>query len=970
MTEFLAGLRAALAGRYAIERELGRGGMATVVLATDLKHKRQVAIKVLAPEIARTVGAERFLREIEIAARLVHPHILPVFDSGEADGVLYYVMPYVAGESLRQRLQRERPLPLDEALRISREIAGALDYAHRQGFVHRDIKPENILLEEGHAIVADFGVARALAAAGGEGRLTGTGLAIGTPQYMSPEQSAGDATVDGRSDLYALGCLTFEMIAGSPVFDAPSPLSVIRKHLAEPPPQLTAVRPNVPASVAAAVQRALAKEPADRFATAGEFAAALAVGATTPGGGIAKLGVRRRLGLVGGLAAVLLGAGAVLVARSGPAGGLDANLIAVAPFDVLVPQLALWREGLVDVLARDLDGAGPLRTVAPTVVVRRWAGGGRADAPSAAALGRSTGARLAVFGQVLGMGGDSVRLTATLLDVASGLSMGEFQVRDLSERMDRIADSLTMALLRELGRSRPIGAVRLASLGSTSLPAVKAFLQGEQFYRRTNWDSAIAYYQRAIELDSTFTLALRRVGVALGWQRAGGDSLSRAYSRRAGALNRGLSPRDSLLVAADSLNAVLYTGPRDTAWFGHARRLFATVDQATRRYPEDPEGWYALGEARYHFGFAPGFGASRRQALEAFDRAIALDSTFGPTYIHQVDLALNLDGPAAAQRYIGAYLALDPKDINARGIRFVERLLDPAIARARELEGLLDTIPPAVLTHALVGGLMRWPDSTELAVRVIRSRVAQPPDPAFLGGTPPTVLLAVVLGYRGHLREAQSVGGGTVSAVFLSLALLGAIPADSADRVFAEWARTRNQGVQAAPPWWATRGDTASLKRMVGIADSLGRRPPAPFLRDIMRYQAAAARAYLALARRDTTEALERFLALPDSLCPWCFQELFTRVDLLVAGRREREAASFLDHELAPAALGDPRYGAWILQRGRVHERLGRRETAIEAYRFVADVWRHADPELVPYVTEATAGLRRLAGEGAGAGRP
>jgi serine/threonine-protein kinase len=195
-TEALTRLRDALAERYVLERELGQGGMATVYLAMDVKHHRRVAIKVLAPEIARSVGPARFLREIEIAAGLAHPHILPVFDSGEADGVLYYVMPFIAGESLRSRLQREKALPLEDALRITREVASALDYAHRQGFVHRDIKPENILLEEGHAVVADFGVARALAVAD-ESKLTGTGLAIGTPQYMSPEQSAGDAAIDG-----------------------------------------------------------------------------------------------------------------------------------------------------------------------------------------------------------------------------------------------------------------------------------------------------------------------------------------------------------------------------------------------------------------------------------------------------------------------------------------------------------------------------------------------------------------------------------------------------------------------------------------------------------------------------------------------------------------------------------------------------------------------------------------------------
>jgi len=213
MTDALGRLTAALAGRYRIESELGAGGMATVYLAQDLKHRRQVAIKVLKPELASVLGPERFLREIEIAAQLTHPHILPLYDSGEAEGLLYYVMPYVEGESLRDRITREKQLPLDDALQVARETADALSYAHSHGVIHRDIKPENILLESGHAVVADFGIARAISAAGGE-RLTETGLAVGTPAYMSPEQAAGEKNLDGRSDLYALGCVLYEMLAG------------------------------------------------------------------------------------------------------------------------------------------------------------------------------------------------------------------------------------------------------------------------------------------------------------------------------------------------------------------------------------------------------------------------------------------------------------------------------------------------------------------------------------------------------------------------------------------------------------------------------------------------------------------------------------------------------------------------------------------------------------------------------------
>ena len=255
MADPLDRLRTALAGRYALERELGAGGMAVVYLARDVKHDRLVALKVVRPELTALLGPERFLREIAITGRLQHPHILPLLDSGEADGQLYYVMPYVAGETLRQRLERERQLPVEEALRLVREVADALDYAHRQGVVHLDLKPENLLLVEGHAVVADFGIAHAVEAAGGE-KLTSTGTVLGTPLYMSPEQATG-GVVDGRSDQYSLGCVLYELLAGMPPFVGPSAESLAHQHLSVAPRPVTEVRPSVPAAVAAALQRAL-----------------------------------------------------------------------------------------------------------------------------------------------------------------------------------------------------------------------------------------------------------------------------------------------------------------------------------------------------------------------------------------------------------------------------------------------------------------------------------------------------------------------------------------------------------------------------------------------------------------------------------------------------------------------------------------------------------------------------------------
>jgi serine/threonine-protein kinase len=386
MPEVSTRLQQALSDRYRLDRELGQGGMAVVFLAEDLRHGRKVAIKVLHPELSAVLGGERFLAEIKVTANLQHPHILGLIDSGEADGLLYYVMPFVAGESLRARLLRERQLPVDEALRLAREVASALDYAHRQGVVHRDIKPENILLQDGAALVADFGIALAVHQAGGS-RMTQTGLSLGTPAYMSPEQAMGERDIGPRSDVYALGAMSYEMLAGEPPFTGPSSQAIVAKVLTEPAPSLRAKRPTVPAAAESAILTALQKLPADRWGSAHEFGDALTGGGPQRSGAVPTVvmaaahpaGARRRalIGWAGWIAAgVAAGVAAWALLRAGPElppsrlailvpglGGTGASSsqrhIAFLPDGQSVVYTVVTSDGTVQQMRQPLDAEAP-----------------------------------------------------------------------------------------------------------------------------------------------------------------------------------------------------------------------------------------------------------------------------------------------------------------------------------------------------------------------------------------------------------------------------------------------------------------------------------------------------------------------------------------------------------------------------------------------------------------------------------
>ncbi len=575
MAGVLEGLRAALADRYHVEREVGHGAMATVYVARDLRFNRNVAIKVLNPDLSAALGPERFLREIDILAHLNHPHILPLLDSGNAGGFLYYVMPYVEGESLRRRLKRETQLPVSDALAITREVALALDYAHRQGIIHRDVKPENILISDGLALVADFGIARAVMRAADTDRLTESGLSPGTPAYMSPEQGAGEGSLDGRSDIYALGCVLYELLGGQPPFSGPTAQSVLARHQIDPVPPLRTVRPNVSLGVESVILKALEKVPADRFATGAEFAAALMT--PEPEREEAE---RARSFWLPALAAVtiLLAAGAFWLSQRNTS--LDPDIVAVLPFRFSGDSaLSYLREGMLDLLSAKLTGASGFSAADPQTVMRSWrrfAGSEAQDLPQVTAmrLAQRLGAGKALLGSIIGMSNRLI-FNVTLVRVPSGRSLGTASVQGPPDSLLTLIDHLTgQVLAREAGLDEP----SLGDVTSRSLPALRFYLNGEAAYRRGHYQDAVHLFLQALAEDSTFALA------ALGLRSATAWIAPSPETGPAWALRRRLSPRDRAVLEG-------LVGPRYPG-LSSEREFLSAWEAAVTAAPAEAEAWY------------------------------------------------------------------------------------------------------------------------------------------------------------------------------------------------------------------------------------------------------------------------------------------------------------------------------------------------------------------------------------------
>ncbi len=704
------GLQAGVAGRYALDREIGEGGMATVFLARDLRHDRDVALKVFKPELAATLGVDRFNREIEIAAGLRHPHILPVYDSGEAGSYLYYVMPYEPGRSLRERLAREDALSVDDAVRILRDVVDALAHAHEHGIVHRDIKPENVLLSARYATVADFGVAKAVAEAARGSHATAAGLAIGTPRYMAPEQAAGDSAVDHRADIYAVGVLAYEILAGQPPFIGDTAHEVMSAHLTQPPPPLTVHRPAVPAALAAIVMKCLEKKPGDRWQSAQDLLAHLeSLGASTP---VAKASVAvapaRRVPRAW-LAAVVVTLAALvaltLVARRGssPPGEAPGPSIAVLPLvnrgDADEDALA---DGMTVELISKIASAG-LRPIASTSVFAY-----RERHADVRAIADSLGVPYLLEGDWQKVG--------SILRIRIALIGGSDRSTLWSQSYDRefrdvlaIQDEIARAVAREVGlRLGVTPAARQDPARAVNPAAYELYLLGSD-RRLLRTDSAsrlgLEYFRRAIAIDSTFAAAY--AGLAFMYIR--------------------VSPRESPDMPRHQRVAI-------------AERL---VRKALALDPELPMAHDVLGVVHmYRFRFA--------QAERSLRQAIALDPSrpeprerLSLLYVwvgrfadvlEEATLALQLDplSPIAHAQLARAYLVNDRCDEAMRQLEHIANV-DPPVGRAR------------LVAAQCLGRTGRWDEAIAQF---------QQPEGELIRGTEARGLVGWVLARAGRTEEA------------------------------------------------------------------------------------------------------------------------------------------------------------------------------------------------------------------------
>jgi tetratricopeptide (TPR) repeat protein len=645
ITPAFAGFRDALAGLYEIGDEVGRGGSAYVFRARDLQRRVDVALKVLRPEFGAAVTELRFLREIDLVRNLDHPNVLPLLDSGSADGQVYFTMPLLKGRTLRDDLDEHGALPLDRVIAISRDIARALDYAHRKGVIHRDIKPSNTLLEDDRAYVADFGIARAVRVASGD-QLTDSGVSIGTPEYMSPEQAVASRQLDGRSDIYSLGCVVYHMLSGAPPFSGPNNQAIVARHVHEAPPPLHVVRPTISAAMETVVGRALAKIPADRYATAAEFVDALEAAVDAPTAVRPTVTPRRAL-----IAAAVAVAGAAALWFAPLRGNdIDPNRIVVFPLTTSGLRAEEPNgEGVATAIGYTLEGTRPLRWLEGWELLDDAVRSdpARLTPKAARTMSRKAHAGYFISGSIL-RDADSVSVALQLSSVAGDSVIARAIVNDgRGAFIPSLALKAVTKLMAGWLQPKPDD---VSPLGDRQPASVVNFLQGEAEYRRMQFPAALVHFKAAVRQDSSFALA-----ALLGAQAA--DWLS-------------LSDQDSALVevamsheASLPLQQQMIARGLQAYIIGNADSAVYYFDRALKIEPESWQTWTMLGEV--YARLLPSYGVADSLSEQAFLRARELDADFAPALVHLERAAFRRGDLEAARRWGQAIKAANADSIHA-----------------------------------------------------------------------------------------------------------------------------------------------------------------------------------------------------------------------------------------------------------------------------------------------------------------
>jgi tRNA A-37 threonylcarbamoyl transferase component Bud32/tetratricopeptide (TPR) repeat protein len=865
MADARHGLSGVVAGRYRVERLIGEGGMATVYLGHDLRHDSRIALKVLRPELAAHMGGERFVREIRITAQLQHPNILPVFDSGEADGRAFYVMPFVEGETLAQRLQREGPLPINDALAIAAEVADALAYAHERGFVHRDVKPSNIMLTHGHALLADFGIARAMDAAMGDA-LTETGLSMGTVTYMSPEQALGEA-VDGRTDIYSLGCVLYEILAGTPPFTG-SRQAVLARHSVDPVPSLRSVRDSVPEDVEQVIVRAMAKAPADRFPDAGELKAVLrrhATATTTALHPEAPPKRTIRVGLLAGVGVIAVAALAAWLLVPGRSSSVLApDRVMVLPLRVSegYPGPPSTGEDVATLIINALDGAGDLRWIDGLARLDPEARDhfGVPSVDEAGRMARASGAAHFVTGSITPAGADRVSVSLTLYETASGEP-----VRTAAPDPTQTAEAWQAGLVaaNQLLSELIDGAPDVSEEWRDREPgAIASFLRGEAAFRRVRLEEALGHYRDALARDSSFALAAIRGAQAAAWGHREGEAATMV--RQAIALP--LPPRYADFVR------------------GYAAYLRGDADQATAALrqtitlaPEMSEAWMQLGETYTHL--LPRAGEPDSLALAAFEAARRLDPTASDALLHMIEIRLRHGETAEAEPLLTQFLSADPDSAFAAKLDIMHRCTRDG-PDAVDWDELVTTEPfPLMTASKSLSVAAAQPACAMAGYRALLATDTAATDVAADGRRWASLIgLQSLLISTGRPMEAAGevdafvdrwgYGGtllvldGLVVDTLVPRARAAADEMRQRDGPYDSWRSPYRLWVVGALE--ATRGDVAEA---TAIADELARRAASGSANEAGVMEQSL-RAHIALARGDSADALGRLRELVPPILP------------------------------------------------------------------------------------------------------